>query len=99
MLLSSDFINASSMLLIKDTIQDGVKKDDFYRFIANNHFEKASHGIYISPEAWEDESFILHQRCPQAVFYHALTDREPMQQTITILIENAVKSLTLVMGI
>ena len=38
------------MLLTKDTIQDGVKKDDFYRFIANNHFEKASHGIYISHE-------------------------------------------------
>lgn len=34
---------------------------------------------------------MLHQRCPQAVFshdealfYHGLTDREPMQQTLTI---------------
>lgn len=87
----SDFIDTSGMLLTKNAIQGGIKKDDFYRFIATNHFEKAAHGIYLSPEAWEDESFVLHQRCPQAVFshdealfYHGLTDREPMQQTLTI---------------
>ena len=88
---TSDFIDTSGMLLTKNAIQGGIKKDEFYRFIAANHFEKAAHGIYLSPEAWEDESFVLHQRCPQAVFshdealfYHGLTDREPMQQTLTI---------------
>ena len=88
---TSDFIDTSGMLLTKNAIQGGIKKDEFYRFIAANHFENAAHGIYLSPEAWEDESFVLHQRCPQAVFshdealfYHGLTDREPMQQTLTI---------------
>lgn len=88
---TSDFIDTSGMLLTKNAIQGGIKKDEFYRFIAANHFEKAAHGIYLSPEAWEDESFVLHQRCPQAVFshdealfYHGLTDCEPMQQTLTI---------------
>lgn len=88
---TSDFIDTSGMLLTKNAIQGGIKKDEFYRFISANHFEKAAHGIYLSPEAWEDESFVLHQRCPQAVFshdealfYHGLTDREPMQQTLTI---------------
>ncbi|WP_278971064.1 type IV toxin-antitoxin system AbiEi family antitoxin domain-containing protein [Megasphaera elsdenii] len=88
---TSDFIDTSGMLLTKNAIQGGIKKDEFYRFIAANHFEKAAHGIYLSPEAWEDESFVLHQRCPQAVFshdealfYHGLTDREPIQQTLTI---------------
>lgn len=48
-------------------------------------------GVYASPEAWEDESYILSLRCPQgvlshdeALYYHGLIDREPMQQTITI---------------
>lgn len=88
---TSDFIDTSGMLLTKNAIQGGIKKDEFYRFIATNHFEKVAHGMYLSPEAWEDESFVLHQRCPQAVFshdealfYHGLTDREPMQQTLTI---------------
>ena len=67
---TSDFIDTSGMLLTKNAIQGGIKKDKFYRFIAANHFEKAAHGIYLSPEAWKDESFVLHQRCPQAVFSH-----------------------------
>ena len=88
---TADFIDSSGMLLTKDAIQGGVKKDDFYRFVADNHFVRAAHGVYISPEAWEDTAFVLHQRCPKAVFshdealfYHGLTDREPMQQTLTV---------------
>lgn len=86
-----DFIDTSGMLLTKDAMRGGIKKDDFYRFVADNHFEKVAHGVYLSPEAWEDDAFVLHQRCPKAVFshdealyYHGLTDREPLQQVITI---------------
>lgn len=87
----SDFIDTSGTLLTRNVIQGGIKKDDFYRFIVANHFEKVAHGIYLSPEAWEDEAFILHQRCPQAIFshdealfYHGLIDREPIRRTLTI---------------
>lgn len=85
------YIDESGILLTQKAIQDGVKKDSFYRFVAENNFEKIGHGIYLSPDAWEDSTFVLHKRCPQAVFshdealfYHNLTDREPMEQTITI---------------
>ena len=87
----TSFIDESGLLLTKDAIRGGIKKDSFYRFVAENHFEKIGHGIYLSPEAWEDSAFVLHKRCPQAVFshdealfYHNLTDREPLEQTITV---------------
>ena len=87
----NSFIDESGLLLTKDAIQGGIKKDSFYRFVAEQHFEKVGHGVYISPGAWEDSAFVLHKRCPQAVFshdealfYHDLTDREPLEQTITI---------------
>jgi predicted transcriptional regulator of viral defense system len=86
-----NFVDDSGMLLTNTALKGGVRKDEFYRFIRMNHFEKIAHGIYLSPEAWEDEAFVLHRRCPKAVFshdealfYHKLTDREPMQQTITL---------------
>ncbi len=86
-----NFVDDSGMLLTHTARKGGIKKDAFYRFIRMNHFEKIAHGIYLSPDAWEDEMFVLHQRCPQAVFshdealfYHSLTDREPIQQTITL---------------
>lgn len=87
----AQFIDESGLLLTQKAIRGGIKKDRFYRFVADNHFEKVAQGVYLSPEAWGDSAFVLHQRCPQAVFshdealfYHELIDREPMEQTITI---------------
>lgn len=86
----SDFIDSSGMVLMNDAIRGGIQKDRFYRFVIDHHFEKVAHGVYLSPESWEDQAFVLHRRCPQtvfshdeALFYHGLIDREPMRQTIT----------------
>ena len=81
----------SGILLTKNAIEAGISKHALYNFIRNNGFEKAAHGVYASPETWEDENYILSLRCPQgvlshdeALYYHGLTDREPLQKTITI---------------
>ena len=57
----------------------------------NKEFENVSHGIYTKKDTWIGELFILHQRCPNAVFshdeafyYHGLTDREPLVPTLTV---------------
>ena len=53
--------------------------------------EQAAHGVYVSPDTWTDAMYILHIRCSQAVFshetalfFHDLTDREPLKYTITV---------------
>lgn len=85
------FVDKSGLLLTKEALSGGITKDNFYRFVTDNHFAKVAQGVYLSPEAWGDSAFVLHQRCPQAVFshdealfYYELIDREPMEQTITI---------------
>lgn len=47
-------------------------------------------GIYLAPDAWKDDAYLLQLRCLQtvfshdsALFYHDLTDREPLQFTVT----------------
>ena len=57
----------------------------------NKEFENISHGIYTKKDSGIDELFILHQRCPNAVFshdeafyYHGLTEREPLVPTLTV---------------
>lgn len=84
-------IDNSGILLMKSAMKRGISKAAFYRFVETNHFEKAARGVYLSPGVWEDPAFILHLRYPKAVFshdealfYHGLTDHEPMNQTITI---------------
>lgn len=79
------------MLLTENARKNGIKKHEFYQFVQSHQFEKLAHGIYLSPDAWEDESYVLHMRYPQAVFshdealyFHDLVDREPLQPTVTL---------------
>lgn len=86
-----EIVDDSGILLTKNAIEAGISKHTLYNFIRDNGFEKAAHGVYASPETWKDENYILSLRCPQgvlshdeALYYHGLTDREPLQKTITI---------------
>ena len=69
----------------------GISRTSLAKFISENGYERVSQGIYISPDAWWDEAYLLQLRCPQlvfshdsALFYHDLTDREPLQMTGTV---------------
>lgn len=68
-----------------------VSKFKFYKYIQDNKLEQIAHGIYVEPYTWSDDLYVLHKRCPQAVFshdeafwYHGLTDREPVIHTMTL---------------
>lgn len=109
MLNVSELVDTSGMLLTDNAMKAGITKDALYSFIRQNKFEKVAQGIYASPETWTDDAFVLHKRCPQGVFshdealyYHGLIDREPIQPTITIysgyntknLVQSGVKVFT-----
>ena len=86
-----EIVDDSGILLTKKSKEAVIAMHALYKFIRDNGFEKAAHGVYASPETWEDENYILSLRCPQgvlshdeALYYHGLTDREPLQKTITI---------------
>jgi len=86
-----EYVDESGLLLTRDVIGAGFSKQHLYDFIKKRGFEKVSHGIYASSDAWQDEMYILALRCPQAIFsheealyYHGLIDREPSKKTITI---------------
>ncbi len=74
-----------------EALELGISKPDFYDFIRENQFERVSHGVYISKEAWVDAMYILSLRSKQAVFSHEtalflhdLTDREPLAYSVTV---------------
>lgn len=68
----------------------GISKTALAKFISKNKYERVSLGVYLAPDAWRDDGYLLQLRCPQvvfshdsALFYHDLTDREPLQFTVT----------------
>lgn len=71
--------------------KSGISKFKFYKYVHEKGFEPVSRGIYFTGDDWADELYVLHQRCPNAVFshdeafyYHGLTDREPFVHTLTM---------------
>lgn len=72
-------------------LEAGISKPTFYAYVKEKGLEQAAHGIYVSPDAWTDAMYLLHLRCGQAVFshetalfFHDLTDREPLKYSITV---------------
>lgn len=72
--------------------KSGISKFKFYKYIRDNGLEQVRRGLYSCvDDYWADELYLLHQRCPNAIFshdeafyYHGLTDREPIIHTLTI---------------
>ena len=68
-----------------------LSKNDFYKLIKENNYEKVGPGIYVSPDEFVDELLVLHKRCPsgvishdEALYHYGLIDREPVTHTITV---------------
>ena len=79
------------MLRTSQVIAAGISKPMFYDYVRSRDLERAAHGIYISKDSWVDAMYLLHLRFEQAVFSHEtalffydLTDREPMEYTVTV---------------
>lgn len=71
--------------------KSGISKFKFYKYVRENGLEPIIRGVYSTGADWVDELYVLHKRCPNAVFshdeafyYHGLTDREPLVPTLTV---------------
>ena len=78
------------MLRTGQVLAAGISKPVFYQFVQSRGLEQAAHGIYLSKDAWVDAMYLLHLRCPQAVFshetalfLHGISDRTPFEHTVT----------------
>lgn len=97
----NEIIKSSDIVTLADAQSCGISKPSFYKYIKQYNFVKIGPGIYAAPDAWVDSLYVLHKRCPQGVishdeafYYHGLTDREPVQPTITIYSGYNAKRLT-----
>ena len=58
-----------------------ISRPYFLEFIQKHGYEKMAHGIYLSPDAWEDGMYILQSRCPHVVFFYDKTLKCPLQES------------------
>ena len=79
------------MLRTDQAVSAGISKPVFYNYVRSRDLERVAHGMYLSKDTWVDAMYLLHLRFSQvvfshdtALFFHDLTDREPLQYTVTV---------------
>ena len=84
-------ISNDGMIQTSQVIEIGISKSVLYQYIKKNEMEQIAHGVYATKDTWIDFMYLVHLRCEQAVFshetalfFHDLTDREPMEYEITV---------------
>ncbi len=81
----------NGILLTKDVIELGIPRQYIYILVEENLLEKVAHGVYMTAEALSDEMYIIQSMSGKAIFshetslyLHELTDRDPLQYTVTV---------------
>lgn len=69
----------------------GISNERLRLLVKAGELERASHGVYVSPDEFTDKMYIAQQRRPKiiyshetALFLHELTDRDPISYTVTV---------------
>ncbi|MDD3415351.1 MAG: type IV toxin-antitoxin system AbiEi family antitoxin domain-containing protein [Lachnospiraceae bacterium] len=83
--------NQNGMIQTTQVLDADISKRIFYLYVRENKLEQIAHGIYVAEDTWVDSMYVLHLRCEQAIFshdtalfFHDLTDREPLQYSVTV---------------
>lgn len=79
------------LLLTKDIIEAGISKQLLSKYVKKGYIDRVAQGVYLSKDAFEDHMYVLQARSRKAVFSHEtalylhdLTDRDPLQYTLTL---------------
>lgn len=89
------------ILRTADAVAAGISKDCLYKFVNDAKLEKVAHGIFVSPDAFVDEMYLLQLQFPKVIFshdtalyLHDLAEMEPMPLTVTV--PHKYRSVTLI---
>ena len=90
----------NGVLKISDAERLNLSPVYLFNFIAKNNFEKVSKGIYVHPDVWTDDMYLMQLRYKQVIFSHEtalylldMSEREPINYIVTVKAHYNTKSL------
>lgn len=76
--------NNNGIITAEMAKEEGISRGNLKYMVERSFLEKSARGVYVLPETWEDDFFILQARFKKgiyangtALFLHDLTDRTP----------------------
>ncbi|MHC1734699.1 MAG: abortive phage infection protein [Erysipelotrichaceae bacterium] len=90
-LIDQLLLNNNGYVKTSEIIDENISKTYFAAYRKEKNLIKVAQGLFMTPEAWQDDLYILQLRYPEAIFSHEtasylldMTDREPMERSITL---------------
>ena len=84
-------LNKDGYLFTSDVVNAGISKTWLSHYVRDKGYERVAQGVYVSPETWPDELFILNRAYPNIIFsgetalyLHMLVDREYSKITASV---------------
>lgn len=81
----------NGVITTKVTEENNIHREYLRELVREGDLERVAHGIYITPDNWEDRMMILQLRKNKmiyshetALYLHDLTDRDPVQYVVTV---------------
>jgi predicted transcriptional regulator of viral defense system len=81
----------NGLILTQDVESVGIPRHYLTIFIRENKLERVSRGVYLTPDAFDDEMYSIQARNQRAIFSHEtalflhdLTDRDPIAWSVTV---------------
>lgn len=81
----------NGLILTKQVVEAGISREYLNVLLKENKLERVSHGVYLTPDAFDDEMYRLQARNERAIFSHEtalylhdLTDRDPLEWSVTV---------------
>ncbi|HHX37945.1 MAG TPA: abortive phage infection protein [Clostridiaceae bacterium] len=79
------------LMLTKDVNAAGIPREYLTIFVDENKLERVAHGVYLTPDAFDDEMYRIQARNSRAIYSHEtalylhdLTDRDPSKWSVTV---------------
>jgi predicted transcriptional regulator of viral defense system len=83
--------NSKGVITSKLAAYHDIHREYLSEFVRQGKLERIAHGIYITPDVWEDKMLIYQLRKNKmvyshetALFLHDLTDRDPVAYCVTV---------------
>jgi len=81
----------NGLVLTKDVERKEVPRHYLALFVKENKLERVSRGVYLTPDAFDDEMYRLQAKNQRVIFSHEtalylhnLTDRDPIRWSVTV---------------
>lgn len=84
-------LDKDGYLFTADVVNAGISKTWLAQYVRDKGYERVAQGIYISPDVWPDDLFIINRAYPNIIFsgetalyLHLLVDREYSNITVSV---------------